>query len=414
MDGLGQAGPVWLDLTRLLTRAGRDVLTGIDRVELAYLRHLLQVDAPDTRFLLRTTRGYLLVDRRGGARLAELATGTLSPGRADGLSRLIGRGRVMRHRVEAALRPLAIDRCLPGGLSRLLQRRAPEGLVYLSTGHLNLSERTLAAFSARRGTRVGVLVHDLIPILHPDLVAEDMPARFAGRIERVRRHADLVICNSATTEAELDAHWQGQALRPPSFVAPLGLEPRDLPQCPRDPNHFVMLGTIEPRKNHALVLDVWERLAETLPEARMPQLHVIGPLGWRVSDLVARLSEHPLRGRSIHWHGPLPDDEVAHHLARAVALLFPSLAEGYGYPPLEAALAGALPICSDLAVFRETLGESAVYLNVSDTYSWVETIRKHVLGSDVLATRPAPVVPEWGTHLDKVGRVLARNRAEGP
>jgi glycosyltransferase involved in cell wall biosynthesis len=175
-----------------------------------------------------------------------------------------------------------------------------------------------------------------------------------------------------------------------------------------------MLGTIEPRKNHALMLEVWEGLAAALPPGRMPQLHVIGPTGWRVEGLMARLADHPLRGRAIHLHGPLPEAAVQAHLARAAALLFPSLAEGYGYPPLEAALAGALPICSDLPVFRETLGNSAVYLAPTDAYPWMETIKKHVLGTEVLPTLPAPLAPDWAAHFDTVGKALAQHRAEGP
>ena len=63
--GLG-VGPIWLDVTRLLSRVGRGVLTGIDRVELAYLEHLLSTSDTSTRFLCKTTRGYLLLGAEGG------------------------------------------------------------------------------------------------------------------------------------------------------------------------------------------------------------------------------------------------------------------------------------------------------------------------------------------------------------
>jgi glycosyltransferase involved in cell wall biosynthesis len=167
-----------------------------------------------------------------------------------------------------------------------------------------------------------------------------------------------------------------------------------------------MLGTIEPRKNHALMIEVWERLAADLPDELMPNLHIIGPTGWRVEGLMQRLARHPLLGRSIHLHGPLPEAEVQAHLSRAVALLFPSLAEGFGYPPIEAALAGALPICSDLPVFTKTLGHSAVYRNVNDAYSWSETIKKHVLGTDVLPVLPPPRVTSWAEHHEAVTRAI--------
>lgn len=413
--GLGQAGPIWLDVTRLVSRAGRGVLTGIDRVEAAYLDHLLEQGARDTRFLLRSTRGYLLLGPEGGLLLARVLRGEVDlPARGDLVSRAYGKGSELRHRVEFLLRGVACDRCLPGGLPRMIRRNGA-GFTYLNTGHANLSEATLGAVSAAAGARVAVLVHDLIPITHPDLVEHGMPARFAGRIARVARHADLVVCNSAATEADLARHWQDRDIRPPSVVAHLGLdaEPGPLPDVPRRKDRFVMLGTIEPRKNHAMILDAWERLAEELPPDRMPDLHIIGPVGWRVEGLMARLRSHPLLGRSIHLHGALPEAELRTHPAEATALLFPSLAEGYGYPPLEALRAGALPICSDLPVFRETMGNSAIYLYVADTKSWATTIKKHMLGMAELPRPVTPSLPDWPGHFDEVGAALARHRVEG-
>lgn len=74
-------GPLWLDVTRLLSRAGRGAISGIDRVELAWLDHL--AGAEGARFLCRTTRGYLLIDGAGARHLAALARGQAVPGRAD-------------------------------------------------------------------------------------------------------------------------------------------------------------------------------------------------------------------------------------------------------------------------------------------------------------------------------------------
>lgn len=397
----------WLDVTRLVSRAGRGVLTGVDRVEFAWLKHLTAERRADTRYLVRSTRGYLLLDHRGAERLLCFFTGSPLPDRGDRISRLLGKGSDPRHRVEAALRPLALDRALPMGLGRLIARAGDGRFTYLNLGHSNLWRATLGAFAAAPAARVAVLIHDLIPITHPDLVADDMPRRFAARLETVRRHADLVICNSEATRSDLEDHWQRHMASPPSIVAPLGIEPQKRCEGPRDPRHFVMLGTIEPRKNHALMLDVWELLARDLPQDRMPELHIIGPTGWKVEDLMARLAHHPLRGRFLHLHGPLPEAEVAAHLSRAVALLFPSLAEGFGYPPIEAALAGALPICSDLPVFRKTLGDCAVYHDARDAYLWSETIKRHCLGIEILPVLPQPRVSSWGEHHQTVARALA-------
>ena len=406
MPGLLQAGVIWLDVTRLVSRAGRGVLTGIDRVELAYLEHLLTCPTAAVRFLLCSTRGYILLDKDGGKVLRDLVLGQMPLGPADRLSRLFGKGTDPRHRVEASLRSLAIARCLRGGLGRMIGRMAKGPGWYLNIGHTGLSAARLAAFSSQSEMRVAVLIHDLIPITHPDLVAPGMPARFATRLDAVRAYADLVICNSAATAGELKRHWAG-GQSPHRIVAHLGVEAALRDDTARDRRHVVMLGTIEPRKNHGLMLDTWEVLARDLPQDHLPQLHIIGPTGWQVDALMERLARHPLLGRAIHHHGPLSEAEVRRHLARAAALVFPSLAEGYGYPPLEAALAGAMPICSDLSVFRETLGNSAVYVPHQDAYSWAETIKKLLVVSDELPSLPLPKAPGWDAHFETVGAFLA-------
>ena len=390
---------LWLDVTRLVTRVGRDALTGIDRVELSYLRDALASGC--THFICCTTRGY----QRGAAHLRAMAEGTAQPGPADWLSRLAFRGQRTRHRVEASLRRLAIDRCRPGGLARLLQRHPTPGRVYLNTGHSNLSEKTLTAFAQPAGSVIAVMVHDLIPLTHPHLVVPEQPANFAGRIERVRRHATHVIANSAATGHDLARHWAGQDA-PPLTIAPLGLDPRPRRDGTREDRTFVMLGTIEARKNHALILDVWDMFAQDTAPEEMPQLHIIGATGWRVEAVMARLLAHPLLGRAIFLHGPLSDAEVQDHLARATALLFPSVAEGFGYPPLEAAIAGAVPICSSLPVFRETLGGCAVFVDSADADQWKETIEQQIGRTGDSLSLGNPRCSTWQEHFETVAAAI--------
>ncbi|QXT40020.1 glycosyltransferase family 4 protein [Gymnodinialimonas ceratoperidinii] len=398
----------WLDVTRLLTRVGRGTLTGIDRVELAYLRAAIETGCES--YLCRTTRGYLRLDRIGAGRLLEMADGTRPLGSADMLSKLTLRGNRPRHRVEATLREVAVDRCGPRGLSALIARGPNRDLTYINVGHSNLSRATLSAFGAREGARVMVMIHDLIPLTHPDYVADGQPANFAGRVERVRRHATHVIANSKATSDSLDAHWSGQEKPPHRIIAPLGVEARPMPKdATRDSNLFVMLGTIEARKNHALMLDAWDLLAKELPADRMPHLHIIGAIGWKVEAFVERLKSHPLFGDRITLNGPgglLDDAAVRNRLAKASALLFPSIAEGYGYPPLEAAMAGAVPICSNLPVFRETLGDCAVYVDSYEAYSWAETIKQHLCGTAVKPGLTKLKVTTWAEHFEMVAEAV--------
>lgn len=149
MAGLSGAGAIWLDVSRLASRAGRGVLTGIDRVELAYLDHLLAECGTQARFVMRTTRGYLLLDQRGGALLSDLVTGRAALGVADLVSRLLGKGSDPRHRLEAALRPHAIDRCLATGLARMVARRGDGGFGISTPGTPIWTRAALGPFRVR-------------------------------------------------------------------------------------------------------------------------------------------------------------------------------------------------------------------------------------------------------------------------
>ena len=208
---------------------------------------------------------------------------------------------------------------------------------------------------------------------------------------------------------------------PAGVVAPLGVGlpsagPFTLPELDRSRPFFVTVGTIEPRKNHALLLDVWQALAARLSADAMPQLVIAGSRGWLNRDVFARLDAHP--PHVIEAPG-LSDAALAGLLQASQGLLFPTLAEGFGLPPLEAAALGVPLIVSDLPVLRETLGDLAVYLSPTDVYSWMETIEQAAGGapgrgdgmSGQDGTDGGRALPDWTAHFNTVLNFL---RQTGP
>jgi glycosyltransferase involved in cell wall biosynthesis len=194
-------------------------------------------------------------------------------------------------------------------------------------------------------------------------------------------------------------------LAAPVFPAPSLVRPMAAP-------YFVMLSTIEPRKNHWLLLQLWRRLVECMG-ASVPRLVVIGQRGWEcenVVDLLERCQE--LRGVVMELPA-CSDADLATYLHHAQALLFPSFAEGYGMPLVEALSAGVPVIASDLPVFREIAGDIPDYLDPLDGIGWMSSIEAYTNSDSFERTaqlkRVAQFVPpSWSAHFQVVEELLER------
>lgn len=368
-------------------------MTGVDRVEFAYLRALVADPVP-LYALARTRLGYVLLGPAGAAEILHHAK-TNDWGPIDLLGRL-SRGPEMRRRAEADLRRHALARCLPQSLAAMLRRRLPVGVSYLNTGHSNVTDRVLKAVRSIKGAQVAVLVHDTIPLDYPHYQRPETLKKFKNFLSLVTQNADLVICNSHATLSDCQRHMEAFGRIPDGLVAPLGIErtrPARAVDAPQQ-RYFVTVGTIEPRKNHALLLDIWDGFAAEGRTA--PHLVICGARGWNNDAVFARLDAgNPL----VDERAGLSDAEIAALLITSRGLLFPSFAEGYGLPPAEAAALGVPVVASDLAVYREILDDIPIYLSPSDVYSWRKKIEQ--LNEQRPSTNPfAP--PSWTSHFNTV------------
>ncbi len=390
-----------IDLTRLASRLGLGAMTGIDRVEYAWARHLSGLDRP-LFGLIRTRLGFALLNAAGIAGLLDRAAGLCPVGPVDLTSRLIWRRNPARGRAEADVRRLSMARASVLGLPRLLAR-VGVGFSYFNLGHSNLTPPVMRAVKAAQGC-VTVLLHDTIPLDHPEFTRAGIPAVFGRKLGAVSHYADLVIHTTQAARRASEAQMQRLGRVPPAMVANLGVTvapslPGDLPPGIDLDQPFVLaLGTIEPRKNLELLCDVWDGASA------LPRLCIVGHRGWADPALFARLSALP----GVEMLGPLSDGAVGALMDRAVALVFPTLAEGFGLPPLEAAARGLPVICSDLAVLHELLHDFPVYLNPRDVYSWRQAIQ--TLAQDgaqqtepgQAAHRPRIDPPLWEDHFNAV------------
>ncbi len=377
-----------LDLTRLVSRAGL-VQTGVDRVEFAYLNAVAK--QPNGFGLVRTALGFILLDQSGMRALCT-AIETDTWGKVDLLSRANRRLTDAAKRGQSLARRHALARCRPNGLGKMLARHMPGGFCYYNVGHSNLTQRVLLGVSGAGG-HVSVLIHDTIPLDWPDMQRVGTSASFARKLQLTDAYADRIVVSSNAVADDLGRHLNGDKT---VVAAPLGVtlaEPKPIPpDLDTDRPYFVALGTIEPRKNHALLLDVWEGWNDPA------QLFICGRRGWNNEAVFARLDAGVAGVRECP---ELDDGQIATLLTGARALLFPTFAEGYGLPPIEALAHGTPVVVSDIPALREVLGDAAVYLDPTDRNGWEKTIKNMSLAK-TNGTKMTRVPPDWDTHFKLV------------
>lgn len=292
------------------------------------------------------------------------------------------------------------------------------GRPWLNVGHTGLNLAGLAAWVHAANVKPVLMLHDIIPITHPQYCRQGESERHAKRIKAMLTIADIIIANSQHTLDTLNDYAANVGLPVPKAVPIwLGTPRLALPDGRQSgpSDEFVILGTIEGRKNHMLLLDVWEQLVRQ-KQAAAPRLVIIGRQGWSCDNVLARLNKGGF-GDRVEWTGALDDHSIAHRLAGARALLFPSFAEGYGLPLVEALDAGVPVIASDLAVFKEIGQGVPDLLPPDDVDGWARTILNYVEEASTL--RAAQLLrlerfrtPGWAEHFAKVDNLLATLRAD--
>ena len=367
---------IWFDVTDFIDYARHNVsLSGIQRV---CGNLMLGVEA------LRLT-GYRVVPV-----LPEYDTGRFFSVRYDSFVRLVR----LFHDTDVNREDVL------GGVAAVVAQRSPAhpcaGDVFVIAGAFWVVSRyDKVAELRRRGMRFGLFVHDLIQIRNPDYVMPDAVDRFTIQLSDALELCDFVLTNSRYVRDDVQAYLRDTKHRDlPVRAVPL---PTELTFAPSrraafdDPrltfvlarDYVLVVSTIEVRKNHALLIRVWERLREEMGDAT-PLLVFVGKWGWQIDELHAYIDDRGYEGDWLFIFNGISDVMMETLYGRALFTVYPSFAEGFGLPIGESLAYGKPCIASDTTAMPEVGGEFVRYFDPFDWESALPVIRQPIVDRDDL------------------------------
>jgi glycosyltransferase involved in cell wall biosynthesis len=234
-----------------------------------------------------------------------------------------------------------------------------------------------------RTGRHAVILYDTIPLQFP----EQAPVQswyFRCGLPRVLRCAERIVTISAAVREDFVAREFApvqSATIIPAFSAVLARGAAS-PARKRSKHGLLVVGARYPHKNIDVVLAALEQLNQTPPAPWRLTLAGADRLLW--AKPWGGLEFFERRGW-VHTIPHVEAAELAELYARATALVYPSLAEGQGLPPLEAMAAGCPAICSDLPVLRETCGDAVVYFSATDAAELARRIKDTAVETQAVA-----------------------------
>ena len=441
--GVNSGGLIFFDITKLIVRTSYKTPTGSSRVEMAYAIELLRRYPERIRFVIALERMVQVVPVTVARRYLTLTELSWRDQQTKHTQSTVERIAAFLKVDVATFLPskhmlskqpakyfLAANALLRGALNNLLPRglqrysSTPEQHVYVHVSGSNFPSHWIERWLARSPSVSSLfLVHDVIPITHPEYVRHKVPARHAKYVRRVIKAADAIVANSSFTADALKTFAREKDLKAPNVaVALLGTSEVFEPGADRavatNP-YFVFVSTIEPRKNHLLLLQVWSRLVVRFGD-EAPKLILVGRRGWENENVVDILERAHTSGRHVLECNDLCDETLATLIRNARAALMPSHVEGYGLPVAEALALGTPVICSDLAPFREIAGDIPEYVDPLAGRGWAKLIMEYARNGPARRAQIERLKtyrpPTWDMHFENVGRIidgLAADHKEG-
>lgn len=423
-------GTLFIDATVPL-RWGPHPPVGIPRVESAIVRQALRQsakagEAKPARFFMINRHGEArFLDRRELAYLKDLVEGRAAAVESGSEQGLLARARLVLKSISAGAASTGkeFDRVSASFISGRPDR---SGLAYQTAKTLVRAAKLIAApkkprrraepdplcdanatcfistaglHSLATGGRgrpiaatLATVLHDIIPLTHPDLVDRSHAAHFSRDVAWMFEHCARIIAVSAHSAETAGRFAAEQGLATPGIsVSRLGSFLRaGLCQRPTQPvdalagKPFALYcSTIEIRKNHIMLLKTWVRLIPLLGD-RLPKLVFCGRWGWMNEEVEAYLAAHPELADHLVVLSDLSDAELGWLYTQAAFGLYPSRAEGWGLGAAESLDFGLPVFISNAPSLMEATQGLMPVIGMDDADGWAEAVTRAVEEPDRL------------------------------
>ena len=362
---------MWIDITDIMVYFYRNSnINGIQRVILAFICKAQVHDhgfASDVRFCQRISEA---------EPLREIAP--------DALKSFID-GVMAHHPSSSAVKRL-VKRCR-GGVPVSFQG----GDVFLILGAFWIAPRydDLLDHLKQQNVVTGLFVYDLIPVTHSQFVNPISAKNFKRKIADILARCDFSVAISEFVAREVQDFVQSTQQRRIAVAAvPLAHELPAADHTAKVSRAIAALGTssfalcvstLEPRKNQAYLIEIWQKLYAARGET-IPKLILVGRWGWGSERLSTLLRASRLLGVIIEIHTDINDAELAFLYGHCAFSLMPSLVEGWGLPIGESLGHGKPCFASSGSSMPEVGGEFVRYfdpLNVDDGLAKITEVLDH-------------------------------------
>ena len=260
----------------------------------------------------------------------------------------------------------------------------------------------ISEMKRRYGIRFAILVHDLIPIKYQSFVEPHHAAQYLNWFQEAVPVSDVVLTNSkysrtALIQSAAESGWQLPRVEIAQFGSDLDdrLTAGDQTMTGFPARYVLFVSTIEIRKNHRLLVRVWQRLLERHGADLVPNLIFAGQIGWLVDGLLAELEASAYLNGKIILLRSLSDAQLRRAYRSCLFTVFPSLCEGWGLPIAESLAHGKFCVASNRTSIPEVGGHLVDYFDPSNEDDALAKIERPLIDPGYLAAREAQLRAEY-------------------